>query len=214
MSMYFYFNIPKTTNSPVFIWALLQKKGVQGYFRVLYINLKALCDADCHAKLDWYKCQFKKLHTAAAQARIDFGKPSETSRSLTTYVLSAIQGKQSPVRVMSGNLKPAQCIKEACRHLCQRLLRLNEPRNNSLGDLCLLHDHNTRKWHEILYKCFYSTKLGDSNVYVACTQANVINVVTHKAYVWQLMKCKYRGTSAAMFLFYATSLIKIDASTS
>lgn len=106
-------------------------------------------------------CQFKELHTAAAQARIDFGKHCETSRSLTTYVLSAIQGKQSPVRVMSGNLKPEECIKEACRHLRQRLLQLNEPRNNILGDLCLLHDHNTRKCHEIQYNCFYSIKRGD-----------------------------------------------------
>jgi len=41
VSVYFYFTIPKTTHNrltmvtAVFIWALIQKKGVQGFSRVL-----------------------------------------------------------------------------------------------------------------------------------------------------------------------------------
>lgn len=139
------------------------------------------------AMLSWtgIMCQFKKHHTAVAQARIDFGKHSETSRSLTTYVLSAIQGKQSAVKVLSGNLKPEKCIKEAYRHLRQRLLRLNEPRNNSLADLCLVHDHNTGIRHEILYNCFYSTNRGDSGV--KCTPNTMLSLPrTNKANVCQI----------------------------
>ncbi len=98
-------------------------------FRVLYINT-VWCRLPCWS---WtgVRCLFKKLHTAAAQARIDFGQHSQTSRSLTTFVLSAIQGKQSPVRKPQTRGVYHRGLQAL--NVRQRLLQLNEPRNNIFG---------------------------------------------------------------------------------